>query len=132
MGALPPIKRFLAEDFQSQAAWINNLLYPLNQLLGVIYSNLNRGLTLSQNMLAMTKVISVVGATPTTSFPWPFSTAPIGVSLISTKQTDGATSVITNAVTCDWSYTAGIISINNVTGLNAAHTYSCTFIVWGG
>lgn len=132
MGSLPPIKRFLTEDFPTQASWIGNLLYPLNLFFNTVYSNLNNGLTLSQNMLAQVKTISISGSSPTTSFPWKFSSAPIGVTLVNIVQTDGTPAVITNATTCAWSYAAGVVTINNVTGLNSAHQYSATFIVWGG
>lgn len=134
MGALPTIKRFLAEDYPTESGWINNLLYPLNLLLNTIYSNLNNGLTLSQNSLAQVKTISITGQNPTTTFNWNFSTvqAPVGVIVVNCVQTDSPVSTITQAVTCAWSYSGGVISILNVTGLNKSHSYSVTFIVWGG
>lgn len=132
MGQLPTFRRFLAEDYSSQSAWIGPLLYGLNLILNTLYSNLNNGLTLAQNHLAQIKTISVTGLTPTTSFSWNFKSNPVGVSVVSTVQTDGTPAPVTLAVTCDWSYAAGVVSINNVTGLNTAHTYSITFIIWGG
>lgn len=134
MGALPAIKRFVTEDYPSQTAWIGSLLYPLNLLLNTIYTNLNNGLTVKQNMVGDIKTLSVSGATPVTSFPWKFSTAPVGVNVINAAQTDGTPTPITSAVSCagSWSYNAGVITINNVTGLNSAHTYNITFHVIGG
>lgn len=133
MGALPTIKRFLAEDFPTESSWITTLLYPLNLLLNTIYSNLNNGITVGQNMLAQVKTLSISGATPTTTFNWNFPnvSAPIGVSLVQCLQTDAPTAVITAATSVAWSYSGGVISIDNVAGLNSSHTYSCTFIVWG-
>lgn len=134
MGSLPTIKRFLTEDYPSEASWIGTLLYSLNLLLNTVYSNLNNGLTIAQNMQAQVKTLSVSGLNPTTSFNWNYPNigAPIGVSVVQCLQTDAPISVVTNPVTAAWSYTGGVISINNVTGLSSAHTYSCTFIVWGG
>ena len=226
MGGLPVFRRFLAEDYSSQSSWIGPLLYGLNLILNTLYSNLNNGLTIQQNMLAQTKTLPIKGDSPKTTIPWPFNSSPIGVTLVQTLQTDtpnistptvtasGTTSldnkstynqtftgsatqtinlppantlatnsqfqitnrstafltlndgsgvliqliapgcqsivtvtnigsiagtwvnctsgIIPNAPTCDWSYSAGVVSINNVTGLNAAHVYNCTFVVWGG
>lgn len=134
MGALPTIKRFLTEDYPTQTAWIGALLYPLNLLLNTIYSNLNNGLTIGQNMLAQINTLSISGSSPSTTFLWKFSGggAPIGISAVNVVQTNGAAVAISNAVSCSWSYNAGVITINNVTGLNAGNTYNVTFIVWGG
>ena len=132
MGQLPTFRRFLSEDFQSESSWIGPLLQGLNLILNTLYSNLNNGLTLAQNCLAQIKTLSISGLKPTTTFSWNFKSNPVGVSIVQCTQTDGTPAVITSAVTCDWSYLAGVISINNVTGLNSSHTYNVTFIVWGG
>src|ERR1019366_4765261 len=122
MGALPTIKRFLTEDFPKQADWIGTLLYPLNLLLTTIYSNLNNGLTLAQNSLAQINTLSVSGSSPSTTFLWKFSSNPVGVLVISA--TGG---LISGAVTCQWSYSAGIITITTVSGLVAGNNYNVTF-----
>jgi hypothetical protein len=128
MGSLPTIKRFLSEDYPTQESWISPLIYALNQLLSTVYSNLNNGITLSQNCLAQVKTLSISGSSPTTSFNWSFSSiqAPVGCVVVQCLPN------VTSAATCSWSYSAGVISINNVTGLTAGQTYSVTFIVFGG
>lgn len=131
MALLPPLKRFLQEDFTDQP-WISRLLTPLNLFLTTVYSSLNNGLTINENTLGQIKTISVNGATPTAQFRWNFQTKPVGVLVISTVQSSGAASVITNAVTCDWSFSQGLVNINNVTGLDVAKTYYITFYVIGG
>jgi len=131
MGALPAIKRFLTEDYPTEASWIGTLLYPLNLLLTTIYSNLNNGLTISQNMQAqVVSSISVSGQSASTSFAWNYSKlgAPIGVQLVQCLQ--GSTPIPIPQIT--WSYSAGTISISNISGLQAGSSYLCTFIVWGG
>ena len=134
MGSLPTIKRVLADDFPTQETWIGTLLYPLNLLLNTIYSNLNNGLTLSQNCLAQVKTLAISGSSPSTSFLYPFGgvQAPVGVSIVQCLQADAPAAGFTAPVTCTWSYAAGVVSINSVTGLVAGHSYNCTFIVWGG
>lgn len=134
MGLLPTIKRFVVDDFPDQASWIGTLLYPLNLLLNTIYSNLNNGITIAQNMVAQVATLPITGSSPTTSIQWKFSTisAPIGITVVNVVQTAGSGSVILGAVSCQWSYNAGTISISNITGLNSANSYNITFIVWGG
>lgn len=130
MGALPTIKRFLTEDYPTEASWIGTLLYPLNLLLTTIYSNLNNGLTLQSNALAQVKQISVDGTLASIQFPWNFpSNAPVGVSIVSCYDSQSQVPV---AAACSWSYASGTVTIVNVTGLTAGSTYTCTFIVWGG
>lgn len=135
MGSLPPIKRFLADDYpKEEQSWINTLLYPLNLLLNTIYSNLNNGLTIGQNMQAQLNTLPVTGASPTTSYQWKFSTAgaPAAVLIGNVVQTNGTSQPITQAVTCSWSYNAGIVSINNVTGLTKGNSYNVTFMTFIG
>ena len=134
MAQLPPIKRFLIDDFPSEASWIGTLLYPLNLLLNTIYANLNNGLTIQQNMQAQINTLSVTGANPTTSYQWKFSSigAPLGVTIVNSVQTNSPITPIVNAVTCQWSYSAGTVTISNVTGLTNSNTYNVTFITWGG
>lgn len=131
MATLPTIKRFLTEDFPGQANWIGGLFYPLNLLLNTIYSALNNGLTLSQNIMTQVKTLSVSGSSPSVSFPYSYTpNSPIGVSIISVVQTSSA-SVTQGAVSCIWTFSSGTITIN-VQGLVTSATYNLTFIVWGG
>lgn len=132
MGALPTIKRFVTEDYPSEASWIGTLLYSLNLLLTTVYSNLNNGLTVGQNMLAMITTQSISGYTPSTSFLWKFGSNPVGVQVINTVQTNSPVVPITVAVGCQWSYSAGVVTITNVTGLVPGNTYNVTFQVIGG
>ena len=129
MGTLPAIKRFAAEDYPTQGAWIGPLLYSLNLLLTTIYSNLNNGLSISQNMQAAVNTIAVSGQQASTSFTWKFSkiAAPIGVQIV--QCLNGSTPVPLPQIT--WSYASGSVTISNISGLTAGQTYTCTFITWG-
>lgn len=131
MATLPTIRRFLTEDFPEQAAWIGGLFYPLNLLVNTIYSALNNGITLQQNMMTQLKTISVSGSSPSVSFPYQFSpSSPVGVSVINVVQTSSGTVPVT-AVSCTWSFSSGTVTVN-VQGLSASATYNLSFIVWGG
>jgi|ERR1019366_4289642 hypothetical protein len=129
MGALPTIKKFLTDDFPGQASWIGNLLYPLNLLLNTVYSNLNNGLTFSQNLLGQVNSLSVTGANPTTTFNYKFSgqgsPAAVWIGAIS------GSPALTAAVSISWSYSAGTVSVT-VQGLPKSGTYNITFLTSGG
>ena len=131
MAQLPPIKRFVIEDYPSQSTWIGALLYPLNLLLNSVYSNLNNGLTVSQNMLAQINTVTVNGSSPSTSFLWKFSSNPVGISVINVVQTSTPVVALTAPVFCQFSYNAGVISVT-VIGLPTSGTYNVTFQVLGG
>lgn len=133
MGALPPIKRFAVDDYPKDVQnWIGTLLSPLNLLLNTLYSNLNNGITLAQNCLAQLNTLQVSGKSPTTTYLWNFSknVAPVGVIVVNAAQIGGSSTL--GAVSCQWSYTAGTITISNITGLSAQNTYNITFITFGG
>lgn len=131
MASLPTIKRFLMEDYPSEASWIGGLLYPLNLLLDTIYSNLNNGLSVGQNMLAQINTLPISGLSPTTTFLWKFSTPPVGVLLINTVQVTAPTTPIAGTVSAQFTYNAGIITVA-VVGLPTSGTYNITFYSVGG
>lgn len=134
MGTLPSIKRFAVDDYPDQASWIGTLLYPLNLLLNTIYANLNNGITIAQNLQAQVAILPMAGSAPTTSIQWKFASigAPLGITVVNVAQSNGSSTTNLGAVSCQWSYSAGTISITNITGLNSANSYNVTFIVWGG
>lgn len=132
MSKLPAIKRFTREDYQGAPDWLDKLFYTLNLFMTSVYSALNQGLTVEENSLGMVKTMSISGAAPSTSFRWNFLNKPMGLIVVNVYQTDGVAAPITNAVYADWSYSQNVITVNNITGLNAAHTYSVTFMVFGG
>lgn len=127
MASLPIIRRFLTEDFPSQASWIGQLFYPLNLLLNTIYSALSNGLTIGQNMLAQTASFSISASSPTVSFPYKFSPQlPLAVTV---SAATGASQAA--AIGCTWAYSGGTITVT-VQGLAKGTTANLVFIVWGG
>lgn len=88
-------------------------------------------MTLTQNVMAQVKTLSVSGSSPSVSFPYSFSpNAPIGVSIINVVQTSTG-SVTPSAVSCTWTFSNGSVTIS-VQGLATSATYNLSFIVWGG
>lgn len=134
MALLPPLRRFMSEDFPDAPSWLPRFFYPLNRFMGAVYSALNQGLTFNNNMIAQIKTLSITAgsSSPVTQFTWSFSTSPVGCLVISTTDISSTPAVVTNAVTIDWGYGSGVVTINNITGLTAGKTYSITFLVIGG
>lgn len=126
---LPPIKKFLMEDFQDQTTWIGKLFSPLNEYLTVVANGLSNGLTIQENMLAQIKTVLVNGASPSTSFTWKFSARPIGCVAIGATLADG-TPALNPQIT--WTYSAGIVQITSIAGLDTTKSYNITFHVIGG
>lgn len=141
---LPTLKRLAVEDFsgiKEIPALCAKLFFSLNGLLTTIYSGFNNGLTLTDNLFCAVKVLSVVPGnilpgTSTTwvSFPWAYSTAPIGLQVINAVQTSsGVVATITKAVGVQWNYSAGSIYITSINGLpTSSATYNITLWVIGG
>lgn len=147
---MPPIKTILAQDFPASVqSWVGQaLLYPLNLILNAIYSGMNNGFTFGENMLAAVNSVSIpvaasayyqspqnfasAGPASVISWQWKFGTRPVGVYLVQISDTSSTPIPIQNAVTIDWSYNAGTVILNNITGLNASKSYSATFITIGG
>ena len=129
---LPPIKRFLTEDYPTEKGWIDRFFGSFNLFMTAISNGLNNGMTIQDNMLAQIKPITISGASPSSKFAWKFSGKPIGVLVIGLTKSDGSPSLVTASVTCDWSFSQGFVLINNVTGLNPGASYLVTFYVIGG
>jgi hypothetical protein len=134
MGALPAIKRFLVDDFPEQASWIGTLLYPLNLLLNTVYSNLNNGITIAQNLTAQINTLAITGSSPTTTFNWKFSGsgAPSLVQIGNIKLPNGSIPTLTAAVMVLWSYDSGVVTVSLVGLPNNSTSYNVTFVTYIG
>lgn len=132
MAKLPQLKRFLAEDFPEAPPFLSKLFYPLNVFCSTVYSALNNGISFADNILSQVKTISVTGPSGSTSFSYKYSTRPLGIVLLSITDTSATPAIITAATTLAWTYSAGLITVNNITGLTAGKTYLATFLVIGG
>ena len=132
MAKLPVLKAFLAQDYLSAGPWIGKFLYTLNLFTGTIYSSLNNGLTVQDNMLAVVSTQTLKGSNPTTTFKWPYATLPVGVVLWNITDVSTVPAPITTATTIQWSAGGGTVIISNITGLDTTRMYSCTFCASGG
>ena len=116
MATLPPIKRFIADDFAGITtfpAFTQKLFYPLNLFLNSVYTALNSGLTIQQNMLGLvnqsTSIAANTSGIATTTINWPYSqTAPVMV-LVGACSSGGSSALYP---LINWSYSAGVVSIS--------------------
>ena len=149
MASLPVVKSLQAQDFPTQQSWISPLLYTLNLVFGSLYSALNNGLTIGANSLAQLSTVAIskvnsayyaagptAYATPATTqavtIPWKFKSRVVGCYIVSLVDTSASPRPVILAVSCDWTYTPGTVTINSITGLDATRTYNCTFHIIGG
>lgn len=137
MAKLPEYKRLTAEDYPEQVGWIGKLLVPVNRFMLAVYQAFNKQLTINENLQGQVKTnLAVTGG----SFPVKFryslfdrlgATAPQPAAVIVGKVVENKSNpaVITSAVTLDWSYDSGTITINNMTGLTAGQAYLVNLLV---
>lgn len=127
MAKLPPISRFLREDFQ-EVSWIEKLLQPLNQFMTLVYSALNANLTLGENMRAQIKELSITtdgSGDATASFAWGLTSIPTDLWVSRVVSVGTAP---TAAVSVDWSYDGQAINITQFHGLASSSTYRIRMI----
>lgn len=148
MATLPPVKRFILDDFQGVttiSAFAAKLFYPLNLFLTATYSALANGLTLNANTIGMvttqSSITSSSAGVATTTINWPYpQSPPTGLAVLSCLV--NATPALSPLVS--WSYNAGVVSvalqflavgsISSTAAIvpAASQTYSLTFWVSGG
>jgi len=116
MGLLPPIRRLVVEDFPEQK-WIGKLLSPINEFMESVYRNLNRQLTLRENVASDFHTAEVDGTYPL-ALAWTLKARPISVHVGNTVRSDGASFTITAAVGIRWSFNqSGQLQIDQVVGV---------------
>ena len=144
MANLPPLKRFVQDDFQgitTISAFCGKLFYPLNLFLNATYAALNNGLTIQANSIGMisqaTSITSNSSGIATTTINWAYpQSPPVGVVVMNCTQS----SVPTTLPLMSWSYSAGVITVtlqftqisSGAVVANTAQTYNLTFWVSGG
>ena len=144
MAVLPPIKRFVQDDFNgisTISAFTAKLFYPLNLFLNAVYSALNNGLTLSQNTIGAVKTATSITANSsgiaTTTVNWPFpQSPPTGVAVLNclTGTTQQTYPLIS------WAYSSGVVTLSmqfvmvtaGAVVVAPSGTYNVTFWISGG
>lgn len=133
MAKLTNIKRIIKEDFPSEVQkWIDKLLVPLNNSITQVTFALTNQLTLSDNMLAVVKEITLKGD----QFPYQFNhglkVKPIGCVILQAMETSASPPLFTNGVYAQWDTDGPTITLRTITGLDSSRTYNFTFWIQGG
>lgn len=132
MGQLPSIKSLTIEDYPDEKTWIGKLIDPLNSFMSSVITNLNKGLTIGENVNGFIKTFDVTGGAFPVSIPNSLKSRPIAVIIgsIYNKQTPAAT--IGTGITIEWEFASSTLKIKNISGLTTGTKYTVTVIVLGG
>jgi len=134
IGALPPIRRLLVDDFPTQRSWISPLLLTFNSFTEAVVNNLTKGLTLADNTSSDVKTVQIANVpTPTTTggangpaiVKWTKALPPVAVivgnvvNLTGTPPVANAGFVLATAVQVQWSMdtTGKYLQITGVVGI---------------
>lgn len=130
---LPTQKRILREDVKEAPEWINKIIGPFNNLAETIYQALNRNITVTENLAAFVKELTV---TTTASYP---TMDP--VELTNTLRTKAIGVLCLQAVerltyeaapgpmSISWVENNGTIILSKIGGLAASKSYSVRLLV---
>lgn len=138
MAQLPELKRILREDLSdAEGEWVDRLLSPVNSFNEQVYSSLNNGLTIGDNVVGQIMVKTF--KTPATyiqnkafspiEIEWKYKTPPRAVLIGAMRATD-RDDIITNPLSLDWRLTGpGKIVIRFIVGLKNATKYEASFVI---
>ncbi len=135
MAKLPSIKRFVAEDFPSEKAWISNFFQGLNQFLESVVRALDKSLTIADNIDAQLAQVSVSSngssaLTDSSVFKVTTKSRPSNVLVGKVEVVSG--SAITGAVQPTWEYVpaSNSIKITSFTGLAVNSKYKINLTIF--
>lgn len=136
MAKLPAIKRFAAEDFPSQKAWISDFFQGLNQFLESVVRALDKSLTIADNIDAQLAQVSVSTPTAATTLTdnavFKVTTKSRPTNLIVGRVDVITGTAITGAVQPTWDYVpaSNSIKITSFTGLAANSKYKINLTIF--
>ena len=139
MSNLPEVRRLLIEDFSDvEGDWIERLIYPINQFNEQVYNVLNKGVSVTDNILGT--IVTATFTTPTdyvanqtfnpVSLLWKFKVQPSLVLMGRIYETDSTAIMKTAAVMTDWILaSANQVQVRYITGLKNSTKYTATFLI---
>lgn len=125
---IPPLKPLKNSQFPD-LGWFPRLSSPINSFMQEIINGLNKKLTFKENMDCEIKEVIIDGSYPVKT-SWERDSKPTGLWMTNIRRVDGADTNLSEGITIEWSYSNGVININNVVGLSASATdkYTLTII----
>lgn len=142
MATLPSNRQIQISQIPGAPAWVAGLIQCLNPLLGAYYDALNAGITIPANLPWLIKTIPA-GVNQSLSAAWPYSRKPAGALLVGVQVTAGnhqdakltladgsALSTPVPIILNQWSYVAGKIQLDQVSGLQPNVQYTLTILAF--
>lgn len=122
-------RSFTVEQFPEQQSWIGTLLAPINQTNQELFSGLNNGITIQDNLNQEVKELNFTldASTYPIKFKTKFNKQPMGLHVIYCIDTTGGTA--TNTPWLTWSFGDGQLTISNITNLTTNKKYILRILV---
>ena len=129
---IPTLKLLKSSDF-SELKWFPRLAGTVNQFMRQVTNGLNKKITFSENIDCELPHLIIDGTYPVKT-SWNRPSKPTGLWITNITRVDGADTNLSNALTVEWSYSNGVVSIDNVVGLSASSTdkYTLSLIIITG
>lgn len=117
------------EQFPDQQEWIGNLLSPLNQTNQELFSGLDNGITIADNLYQEVKELNFTydASTYPIRFKTKFNKQPVGIHILYCKDSLGGTSSGYPWLT--WTFADGLMTITNITNLTLNQKYILRILV---
>lgn len=135
MGAVPPVKRLVRDDFPELAKAVGDdtdkLFQTLNDFLQPASQALSKGLTFGDNFAAQIKELVVDHQYPQL-FKSTVSGVPVGLWCVNAAEVASSPVPLAFPLGIDWEMSGDNVKINYISGLAASKKYRLTIIVVGG
>lgn len=132
MARLSNIKRIIKEQLPSDVQkWIDTILFPLNDAISQFTNALNKQLTVTDNMNGTIKNFRLTSSQFPFTFNHGLTQQPTVLIIGQINDTSGSPTTFTAAPYAQWSIgsAASTITVQTITGLDPAKTYSVTFLI---
>jgi hypothetical protein len=134
---LPSFRRIFKQDYdEKDQPLVETLSSSINIGIENLQNNLNRNVSLKDNVFCIVRDLSVTvnssgGLVTPISIPVDIKTTIIGITIISAINTTNSGAYPISAPFAGFSQSANVLSINNISGLQANTLYSIRIVAWG-
>ena len=136
MAQIQGYKRIIVEDFQEKdrdlaGKLAGNINIAFEEIIGALTKNITVGDNLNLNQRTFTVTVDSSGNPVTiTKVASNLSSSTAGISVIRAQNQTTSTVTPTGQPFISFTDNSGIITINNITGLQASNQYVLTVILW--
>ena len=129
---LPVIDELRKEDLPDAPEWIDPIINAYNRFAKFMYRALDRNLTIKENLSGDIIVLDKISQNDIDiGYKVKTRVSPSAVLIGKIAKRDvGSHETITDAVSIDWTYQDGFITIHNITGIDSTSNYNINLLVW--